>query len=185
MNKLTLAITCQGKRNDLLAAKSMLDEGATMQDLSQELFGVFLKYERGLYSYLAHNAEPRMWEMEVYVFWGDTGVGKTKRVYEEAKSSGGSVYPMAQNYKGGVVWWDGYHGQDIVLIDDFYGWLPWSYLLRLLDRYPMLVRTRAGHMQFTSKRIYITSNQDPREWYSGSMNFATLRRRITEIKHFL
>lgn len=184
----TISKSKQGNRTDLQLAQQMLDEGCTMRDLSREIFPTFVKYERGLYSYMAHNAEPRRWEMEVYVLWGATGLGKTRKVYDDADGREEEVYPLAQNYNGGVVWWDGYHGQKNILIDDFYGWLPWSYLLRLLDRYPMLVRNHGGHMQFSSTRIYITSNQDPREWYKyneGSMKWETLARRLTKIEHFV
>jgi len=125
--------------------------------------------------------------MEVLVYWGRTGTGKTRSVYEYSDSNNVQVYTLPQNYKGGVVWWDGYDGQEVVLIDDFYGWLPLSYLLQLLDRYPFKVRTNDGYQEFRSKRIYITSNQDPREWYSGVQSEETkaaMLRRITSIKHF-
>lgn len=170
-----------GKRSDLLELKQSLDSGSDLKTISQDHFQAFLRYERSISSYLSINSTPRTWEMVVYVLWGRTGSGKTRRVYSVADQLKSEVYPLSQNYKGGVVWWDGYYGQDIVLLDDFYGWLPWSYLLRLLDRYPLLVRSKAGHMQFSSKVIMITSNLEPSRWYAYNrgMSYETLERRFT------
>jgi len=176
----------QGRRSDLAALQADLDEGASIREVSEAHFGPYLRYARGIQSYLLLRQTPRDWVMEVRVLWGATGTGKTRAVYDRARGESLSVYPLAQNYNGGVVWWDSYESQDIVLIDDFYGWLPISYLLKLLDRYPFLIRNREGHMQFTSKIIYITSNTNPNEWYPNAPEEvrAALRRRFTSVVHY-
>lgn len=175
-----------GRRSDLDELKESLDEGLSIREISERHFGSFLRYERGITAYITMHSTPRSWEMDVRVFWGDTGLGKTRGVYEYAQTMGLEVYPLAQNYNGGVVWWDDYHGQDIVLIDDFYGWLPISYLLKLLDRYPFLIRSRSGHSQFSSHHIFITSNTDPSSWYPNAPEEvrAALRRRFSTVQHF-
>jgi len=176
----------QGRRNDLEALQSRIREGAGVLEISEEFFGSFLRYGRGILSYIGLRETGRDWEMDVRVYWGSAGAGKTRAVYDYAREQSQSVYPLSQNYNGGVVWWDGYDGQRIVLIDDFYGWLPFSYLLRLLDRYPMLLRCRDGHVHFKSTVIFITSNSRPDEWYpnvEGERKRA-LFRRFTEIKEF-
>lgn len=35
----------------------------------------------------------------------------------------------------------GYVGQPTVVFDDFYSWFPYDFILRLLDRYPLVVNT--------------------------------------------
>jgi len=65
------------------------------------------------------------------------------------------------------------------VLDDFYGWLPWDFLLRLLDRYPLLVETKGGQVQFVAKTVVITSNKPYLEWYSESFDKAPLTRRLT------
>lgn len=93
---------------------------------------------------------------------------------------------MSPNCANGSIWFDGYQGEDIVLIDDFYGWLPWTFLLKLLDRYPLRVQTKFGVVPFRSKIVYITSNVHPDKWYSYGENmvYEALRRRIDTITHF-
>lgn len=66
-----------------------------------------------------------------------------------------------------------------MIIDDFYGWIKYSTLLRLLDRYPMRVEYKGGQANFLAKTIIFTSNRHPSEWYK--MDNSALMRRITEI----
>lgn len=175
-----------GRRSDLEALQADLDSGTPLREISEAHFGAYLRYARGIQSYLLLRQTPRDWEMEVRVLWGAAGAGKTRAVYERGAAESKSIYTLAQNYNGGVVWWDAYEGQDIVLIDDFYGWLPFSYLLRLLDRYQMLVRNKDGHIQFSSKIIYITSNHSPDTWYKSisEEQLRALRRRFTSVVHY-
>ena len=45
-------------------------------------------------------------------------------------------------------WWDNYAQEDVVIIDESYGWLPYCEMLRLLDRYPCQVETKGGSVNF-------------------------------------
>jgi len=173
-----------GRRSDLDDVKELLDAGSSLREISESHFAAFIRYRSGFQAYRLLRQPARDWVMDVRVFWGDTGTGKTRGVYEFAGDK--PVYPLSQNYNGGVVWWDAYQGEEIVLIDDFYGWLPISYLLKLLDRYPMLIRTRDGHIQFTSRIVFITSNTSPDEWYPNAPEEVrrALRRRFTQVIHY-
>nr|AXL64564.1 replication associated protein [Duck associated cyclovirus 1]AXL64566.1 replication associated protein [Duck associated cyclovirus 1] len=97
---------------------------------------------------------------EVLVFYGASGTGKSRRAAELCGSE--STY-----YKPRGKWWDGYANQDNVIIDDFYGWLSFDEFLRIADRYPCRVEVKGGFAEFTSKRIIITSNQAPSQWWRG------------------
>ena len=74
-------------------------------------------------------------------------------------------------------WWDGYSTQETVVLDEFYGWLPFDLLLRLCDRYPLLVETKGGQVQFVAKTIIITSNSLPSNWYRSAY-FPSFVRRV-------
>lgn len=119
-------------------------------------------------------AEPM--ERTVEVFWGKTGTGKSRRAWEEA---GWDAYPKIPSTK----FWDGYNGQDHVVIDEFTGQIGIEHLLRWCDRYPVSVETKGSATVFRAKKIWITSNIDPRDWYPQapeSQKEALLRRlRIT------
>jgi len=102
--------------------------------------------------------EPVAIERTVYCFWGATGTGKSRRAWAEA---GLQAYPKDPRSK----FWDGYRGQESVIIDEFRGGIDISHLLRWLDRYPVIVEIKGSSTTLAAKTIWITSNKDPREWY--------------------
>lgn len=123
---------------------------------------------------------PEAQTREIYVFYGDTGTGKSKRAWEEAGIA--TAYPKDPNTK----FWDGYQGQENVVIDEFRGKIDIAHLLRWLDRYPVCVENKFGGLVFRAKKIWITSNLSPEEWYPGldSETQQALRRRLTKVIHF-
>lgn len=173
----------QGCRNDLKALRKSLDDGTALKEISELHFREFLLYNRNIRDYIILHHRPRDWKMEVYVFWGDPGTGKTRKVFEYCK--GERIFSVSPP-NGDTVWWDGYDGETIILIDDFYGWLKWSFLLQLLDRYQFMVPIKGGFKCFMSKRIYFTSNVHPDHWYNYSEKIRkdALFRRITKITEF-
>lgn len=122
--------------------------------------------------------EPVAEERVVCVFWGTTGTGKSRRAWSEA---GMGAYPKAPTTK----FWDGYRGQENVVIDEFRGSIEISHLLRWFDRYPVCVETKGGGTVLRAKSIWITSNLDPRSWYPqlDEETLNALLRRLN-ITHF-
>jgi hypothetical protein len=117
---------------------------------------------------------------EVFVFWGETGAGKSRRAWDEASFD---AYPKDPNSK----FWDGYRGQENIVIDEFRGAISISHMLRWLDRYPTIVEVKGSSVVFKAKRIWITSNISPDDWYPtlDSETKAALRRRFTSVIHFV
>lgn len=115
----------------------------------------------------------------VFVFYGPTGTGKSRRAWEEATFD---AYPKDPNTK----YWDGYSGQKNVVIDEFRGKIDISHVLRWLDRYPVSVECKYGACVLRSESIWITSNLHPRAWYD-SLDLETqlaLERRFTDVVDF-
>lgn len=81
--------------------------------------------------------------------------------------------------------WDGYQGQDFVVIDEFRGSISISHLLRWLDRYPVIVEVKGSSVCFRASRVWITSNLDPKAWYpdADKETVDALMRRLTVV-HF-
>lgn len=101
---------------------------------------------------------PEAQEKEVIVYWGDTGTGKSRTAWEEATWD---AYPKDPNSK----FWDGYRGQENIVIDEFRGTINISHMLRWLDRYPTIDEVKGSSCVFEGKRIWITSNLSPDLWY--------------------
>lgn len=147
----------QGKRNDLLNLKESLDKGSKLSEIAENHFESFLKYNRGILMYMNIKPKIRNWKTEVYILIGPPGCGKSKLC-----PLNGYWYAPLNN-----IWWDGYNGHEDVIIDEFYGGLPFTFMLRLMDRYPLNVEIKNGTVPFLAKRIWITSNKHPSKWYSA------------------
>lgn len=180
----------QGTRNDLIVLKRKLETQCTMKDLfdCDETFGSCMKYQRGISAYLVTHAVHRdpTTAPKVIISFGPPGCGKTLGAYQYAKSIDAVVYPPVAPNGGAQLWWDGYSPGSVALLDDFYGWTTWDFLLRLTDRFPLTVQTKNGSVPFNSPVIWITSNQAPEGWYQakpGRMPMA-LWRRCTEIREY-
>lgn len=121
---------------------------------------------------------PIGFEKTVSVFWGSTGVGKSRLAWEQA---GLDAYPKDPLSK----FWDGYRGQKNVVVDEFRGVVNISHLLRWLDRYPVIVEVKGSSTVLCAEKIWITSNIHPREWYPDldQATMEALLRRLTII-HF-
>jgi len=162
-----------GRRTDLLLIKDKIDAGANEVSIAEDHFETWIKYYRGLREYKRIKTISRHWKSEVTVLVGEPGCGKSRKCMEELPDA---------YWKQRGQWWDGYEGQDAVVIDDYYGWLPFDTLLRLLDRYPMILETKGGHVEFTAKKIYITSNVHPENWYKNeNLDIRALLRRIENL----
>lgn len=170
----------RGKRSDLEQVKQLLDGGASIGSVAQTHFGLWCRYSSMFERYANGISRSREHPPTVIIYWGPTGTGKTRRVYEEA--------PQLWRYPGssGAIWFDGYVNQEDVLFDEFDGsYFKITYLLQLLDRYPLQVPVKGGFRQWKPTRIFITSNIDPQLWYANAADahFRALQRRITSVNH--
>lgn len=174
----------KGQRNDLGGVHKMVQDGAPLREIYDKYFGTCIRYAKGLSVARSIYSTKRDWIMEIDVFWGPTGTGKTVAAW---KAAGGGAYALSPpNVRGGSIWWDDYDGESNIIVDEFYAWIPWCNLLLLTDSKPYRIQCKGGSRQFLGKHIWFCSNLDPRHWYKYGerMEWETLRRRITKISHF-
>ncbi|QOW18365.1 replication-associated protein [Pseudorasbora circovirus 2] len=168
----------QGKRSDLKEAVEMLHyTNGDFRAVARADPAVFIRYGRGLRDYwLTVGSTPRNFKTEVHVLVGEPGCGKSRYCHEK--------YPeVTPFYKQRGEWWDGYMGQGVVIIDDFYGWMKYDEMLRICDRYPHKVPVKGSFVEFTSKTIMITSNTHVIDWYKfDGYDAVALMRRVTSYK---
>jgi hypothetical protein len=170
----------RGKRTDLDAIYERVKAGATRDEIRDEFFKTYAKYYRAIDTLITDLQQPRTWETEVVVYWGKTGTGKTRQVFQFHALSDIYSHPGDQ-------WFDGYHGQPIALFDDYNGSeFKLTYLLKLLDRYPMRVPIKGNFVNWIPKKIYFTSNRNPTEWYTNALeeHRNALFRRLKTITEF-
>lgn len=168
----------RGRRTDLENIAQKLRK-RKLEEVAEEEPGMYIRYHRGLKALkTVYNKTERGngWiKPEIHVFWGDTGAGKTKDAYQMDPDLYCLTIPT-----GGIVWFDGYDNHETILIDEFYGQIKYSFMLRLLDGYPMDVQYKGGFLRLNHKRIIITSNEEPSEWYKNVEKQDALHRRLRE-----
>lgn len=150
-----------GARSDLVRVKAMLDAGHKEAEIADEYFGQWVRYHKAFQRYRGIRLPNRTWVTYTQVYWGPPGTGKTRSAFDEA---GPDAYWLPKP-NGSRVFWDGYEGQEHVVIDEFFGWMPRDLMCRVCDRYPFRVETKGGSVPFVAKKIWITSNSPPLEWW--------------------
>lgn len=167
----------QGKRNDIVAVRKMVSEGAGMKDVILHCNSYQgIKVAETMLKYLEIR---RCWIPEVYWIYGPAGVGKTQSALRVCD------YP----YMGLTddTWWDGYDAHADVIIDDFSEkWCTYKKFLRYTDSSPCKVPVKGSTREFLAKRIFITCDEPPdviaRNWGCVKDNdLVQIGRRITRI----
>jgi len=88
------------------------------------------------------------------------------------------------NKPSGNLWFDGYNQEQCILLDDYDGYMPYRFLLQLLDRYPMLLPVKGSYIHINSPIIAITAEYPPTMFYIAEhADIQQLLRRITQIRH--
>jgi len=171
----TLIEECENPRRTSLKerleeVKALLSSGADETEIADKYFDVWCRYYRSFERFVLLTTPKRTEPTTFVVIQGPTGVGKSRYAMEK--------YPGAY-WKSKDIWWNGYKGEQAVILDEFYGWLPWDTLLRLGDRYPLQTETKGGFIQFRSKVIIITTNAIPDRWYKNAY-FPAFARRVSQ-----
>lgn len=168
----------RGQRNDLAACAAAIRNGKRRKELFEEFITVCARYPKFVNECRMLYSGSRDWKTFVTVYWGETGTGKTRKAFEA------TTEPYVHS---GGQWFDGYDGEEEVIFDDFGGSeFKLTYLLKLLDRYPMRVQVKGGFVNWIPKKIYITSNYSPKEWYSNAKDehVKALYRRLDRVVRF-
>ncbi len=177
----------QGKRLDLEGFKDEVMGGAKLRDVLDEHFGIIARYPKFYQTLTLLHRPVRTTELEVSLFIGDTGLGKTRTVMDQY---GADTSFYRTPFNNGTMWFDGYDGHTAVLLDDFAGassHVTLCTLLQLLDRYPLLVPTKGGHTWFMPDKIFVTTNVYPKDWYkweNRGEQYKALARRFHKVRLF-
>lgn len=173
-------ISQPGKRNDLLLVVETLNKTGSIADTAFAHPEQYVKYHKGIlaYKHINDKVNAKKWrDLSVVVLWGATGVGKTRAAISYSED-----YYKKQ---AGTKWFDGYDGEDTLIIDEMEeGRIEWTTLLSWLDGHCLQVETKGGHVWANWTRVYITSNTSPEEWYPNRKghNADPLFRRIGDIR---
>lgn len=180
----------QGSRSDLkaiwhMAAYEKKDNLAIFEATQGKAARYFKEINHIRFAYNEAKSDRQQTGLEVLVFYGATGLGKT---YCATNYYGNNDYHIATvpSTLGAKLWFDGYQGQQLMVIDDYEGKnIDYRFMLRLLDHYKLILEIKGGSVYAVYSRIIITTNVHPSAWFPKEVNTAPLRRRIHHIYQLL
>lgn len=100
--------------------------------------------------------------VEVIYIYGKTGMGKTRSVYENHQPC--DVCRIT-NYSNNGTKFDAYHGQDVLVFEEFNSQIPIQEMLIFLDIYPVMLPARYTDRVACFTHVYILSNISLSEQY--------------------
>lgn len=168
----------QGQRNDLELAVNSIKAGKKMYEVAVESPEVYIKYNRGLEKFVQILTKvPKLFDVEVIVITGEPGTGKSRL----AREIDPDLYSVPEP-AGEIIYFDGYEGEKTILFDDFYGWGKYSNILKICDRYPMMVPVKGSFTKRLWTRVIFTSNDKIASWWPDNphIKILALKRRITK-----
>lgn len=111
----------------------------------------------------------------IWIF-GRPGVGKSFDVRRYCKGKGLGLYDKPHNK-----WWDGYSGEEVVVLDDLHpddkNWIT-KFLKTWTDAYVFKAETKGGMMAIRPKWIVVTSNFEIHEFAERMQDIEALNRRF-------
>lgn len=154
------------------------EEGDT-QWLREEEPQVYLLHDKAIAraAKRARAAPQILDELQNQWWYGETGTGKSRKAREEN--------PEAYIKDPQERWWDGYTGQEVVIIDDFdkYQVKQGGDMKRWLDHYPFPAAYKGGYETIRPKKIIVTSNYHPDEIWEDQQTQEPIKRRV-HVVHF-
>ncbi len=166
----------QGKRKDLEDLREQILAGATNEMLWDNNFNTMTHNYRAMYEYKRIKTVDRNTMPIVMLFVGPTGTGKSELAHILAKYLGTWFKVPAAKSSG--VYFDGYDGQDTILIDEMDGCrCKPTFMNELCDKYandlPVYGRRNVVN---NAKYVIICSNYLPKYWWRRYNSDKFMRR---------
>jgi len=169
-----------GQRNDIIAVVEKVKKGATDKMLLDEHPAETFKFLRNIRMVQSLIKPKRELPLQVILCYGPPGAGKTH--WADVKFPDHFRMPVSKDF-----WMDNYQQEKTVLLDDFNGEVKLTFLLQVLDKYPIQIPIKGGFVWWCPDTIILTCNTHPCNWYDYATrqdSYAALKRRFHKILKF-
>lgn len=152
-SKIGPTISIDKPNSNFETIRTLIDKG-DIETIRSEHFGLYLRHRRAILEDMVGRAigteSPHLRGIWIY---GPAGCGKTTTAAKCSRD----IYWKAPNK-----WWDGYRGENIVLLDDvdkkMWTWAT-HFIKRWTDHYCITGETKGGHIHINHSWFIITSNE--------------------------
>jgi hypothetical protein len=121
--------------------------------------------------------------VKLIVLYGTSGTGKSTAAVNFCKENKLSYYR-----KPGGIWFEGYEGEDVTIIDEIdKKQIPYDLLTDICDstQEELTVYCKGGSKKFISKYVIVTSNLPIEQWYRVTPpEYEALYRRVSTYLHY-
>lgn len=126
--------------------------------------------------------------LQVSYLYGASGADKTRSIYDTHDPR--SIYRVTNYRAARGISFDGYHGQDVLVFEEFSSQIPIEDMLNYLDIYPLSLPARYNDKTACYTKVYITSNSplENQYWVEQQARPETWRaflRRIHTVVEYL
>ena len=125
--------------------------------------------------------------VEVIYLFGASGTGKTSSIYKNHPAS--EICRITDYGRRDSTRFDAYHGQDVLVFEEFNSQIPIETMLNYLDVYPLHLPARYSDKLACYTKVYITSNLPLHEQYKAEQEsrpetWNAFLRRISKVYAF-
>ena len=134
-------------------------DGMSATDIIDETPGFafnFKNIETLREAYTSEKFKSNIRELEVIYLYGASGTGKTSSIFKQYPASNICRITDYSNKNG--IRFDAYHGQDVLVFEEFNSQIPIEAMLNYLDIYPLTLPARYNDRTACYTKVYITSN---------------------------
>lgn len=168
--------------NPTLKVIEEIEQGNTLKQIQAENKAFYFHNEQKVISSFARINTPKKYqpgEKRFIIMYGESGAGKSETA--DLKFPDAAEMPAPQ--KGSEkVWWDGFHGQEAVVFDEWgHGRIPYRDCCRLVNYRWFRAKIHHAYVLFNAKIIIVTTTIHPKYWYQTVQDKTELKRRIQEM----
>lgn len=178
----------QGRRTDLIEVGEAIKLGRSERQICADYTDTYIKYHGGIRRarQIMASGKVGLWKshMKIIAIHGHTGSGKSKYVTD----THGYVNVFTPTFNGEKYWFDGYDGQKVLHIEEFYGQVPFHVMQNLLDKKVIRCEDKGSMVIADWDYVYLTSNMHPKLWWNrwegiDEEVMQSFMRRIDKVKH--
>jgi len=166
-----------GTRTDINGAAEAIKRGMSQVDVAMKHTEVFFKYPKALDAFRSLVNPSKLRQLQVIYIHGPPRTGKSIGVLR--------AFPgcfMKSSPSG--MWWDGYSGQDVIVLDDVdKDWCSMSDLMSWTDGLPLSVPIKGGMVPAHWDTVVMTSNSTWLEYMRDKphVQAQALQARVSEM----